>query len=465
MLIDPDLHLFLDDSEVDARDGVIRHVHTLRRERVDPVLVADRTWEGPQIAYGCVLKDPLDGQYRLWYNTHRGATFPFLNSVCLALSEDGVHWEKPALTRSFSGDGIDTNVVLEIDEGHFCDSLIVLPRRNPGESTTGLMALQFRHFGTWAKSADRPPGVYALSSADGVQWSLWEPAVLPLQGDRTSVAWDPRKGVYLLTTRHAGNMLLGRNNIKGQRRDLDLWQSEDLVSWQHYGRILAPDDLDPPDTHFYSGLPVPYGAGYLAFLEVYHKDHERLDMQLAWSSDAYHWTRVAGRQPIFTTGGEGSWDSHRVCVTANPPEQVGDRLRFWYTGGENPHGSGGQGQRSVGVATIRKDGFVSMDGSDAGGMLTTVLLSASEPRGLTVNIDAKTGRYSVAVLDQDGIPLPGFTHEDCRVSSSNSVQSAVSWSGGAVIPVSLEGVVRLQFFLRRASLFSYRWTNPEGQRS
>ncbi len=96
---DPDLHLFIDDEEV-AKAENLRRVLNRPKKRPDPVLAADRPWEGERAqAWGSVILEP-DGRLRMWYfafNSERKANELDRGGYCLAESTDGVKWEKPEL--------------------------------------------------------------------------------------------------------------------------------------------------------------------------------------------------------------------------------------------------------------------------------------------------------------------------------------------------------------------------------
>jgi len=114
-LVDDDLHLFFDDAEVLAREGVGRRVNTLRREP-EPVLVGDQPWESAwQGGWISVVHDDEADHYKMLYVAHpEGSRF---HGVCVATSADGVEWEKPELDVYALADGTRTNVVLPWERG------------------------------------------------------------------------------------------------------------------------------------------------------------------------------------------------------------------------------------------------------------------------------------------------------------------------------------------------------------
>ncbi|MGH2354117.1 MAG: hypothetical protein ACRDI2_06380 [Chloroflexota bacterium] len=467
-LADPDLHLFLADDEIASMVGVARLINQMRRESTHPVLAAEKPWELHHIQPSRVLQDPEDDRYKCWYLAAiDDRPWPYSHGLCLATSRDGMEWERPALDVARLDDGTWTNIV-DVPRG--TGSRLLFPYLNaPGAGPGERFVATF--YQSRARDALRydPPaadpaghaGIYRAVSADGVHWTV-SPAPVVRAGDRYATAYDPAGQRWLLTTRLPG--------VPGvpKQREVALWESADLQTWDSYGTLLRADEHDRPNTEFYSLLPVRYGAGFVGLLEVYHRAVERLDTQLCWSRGGRHWRPVGHRDPVLSRGGEGTWDSHWVYVTNNDPEPLGDRLRFWYGGGGTHHGSKGKHRRQMGVASIRRDGFVSIEGRMDAAFVLTAALEATESRRLTVNLNAATGAAAVEVWGSGAggaQPVEGFSAEDCRLSASDGVRVEVTWRGGAVVPPQPGGRVHLRFHLRNASLYSYRWSRAaEGAR-
>ena len=441
---DPHLHLFLTDEEVDSLAGVTRLINPMRRESLDPVLRPDQPWEMGQVVPRRVLHDPADGLYKCWY---LGATSnepsPWRYGTGFATSRDGIAWEKPDLDVVRYEDGSPTNIV-DLPRGSNARLLfpwLDAPGAAPGE----------RFLATLYQSGNSlQRGIYRAASPDGIHWTVGAEPVIRA-GDRYSISRDPVRQVWMLTTRRGSAAKVLR------QREVSLWESDDLGTWSFRGHLLRADEQDRPNTEFYSMLPLRYGPGVIGFLEVYHRAVERLDTQLCWSRDGRHWQRVGHRDPVLARGGEGSWDSHWVVPTNNAPEAVGDRMRFWYSGGGTHHGSKGGHRRAMGLASIRRDGFVSIEGRMDPGFLLTAALDATVPRRLTVNLNASTGAAGVEVLHPDGGTIEGYGAEDDGLSGRDGVALAPGWRGGEVVPPQAGGRVHLKFNLRNASLYSYRW--------
>ena len=82
---------------------------------------------------------------------------------------------------------------------------------------------------------------------------------------------------------------------------------------------------------------------------------------------------------------------------------------------------------AIGLAKVRRDGFVSRDAGEAGGTLTTRLMQPGGS-GLEVNATvAPGGALTVAVQDEQGRDLPGFGAGDCTAVTGDSLRHAVRW--------------------------------------
>src|ERR1051326_7238486 len=98
-LDDPNLHLFVDDYEIQSSTNLLR-VLNKPKKHPEPVLLADQPWEGDRAqAWGSVIQEP-DGRLRLWYfafNTGRRTNELDRGGYAYAESRDGIHWINPTL--------------------------------------------------------------------------------------------------------------------------------------------------------------------------------------------------------------------------------------------------------------------------------------------------------------------------------------------------------------------------------
>jgi hypothetical protein len=106
---------------------------------------------------------------------------------------------------------------------------------------------------------------------------------------------------------------------------------------------------------------------------------------------------------------------------------------------------------SIGLATLRLDGFASVGGSFDGGRLTTRVFEIS-PGQLRVNAKADHGALRVELLDAEHEPLPGYGVDDCVAVEADGVDLAVRWRDVDRLP---EGPARLRFHFTNARLYAY----------
>jgi hypothetical protein len=177
-------------------------------------------------------------------------------------------------------------------------------------------------------------------------------------------------------------------------------------------------------------------------------------VELVSSRDRVHWTREEGnRPPILGLGAAGTWDAS-IVMTARAPVVEGNTMKVWYGGFKNQHDTALKKQGSaIGLATLRKDGFVSLDaGATAGTILTRSLSGAAGP--LRVNYQAISGSLKVEVLDQNGNVLPGYSEAECLPLTGDSVDQPVTWTTHAELPVGMD-LLRLRFILQNGSVYSF----------
>jgi hypothetical protein len=113
---------------------------------------------------------------------------------------------------------------------------------------------------------------------------------------------------------------------------------------------------------------------------------------------------------------------------------------------------------STGLATLRRDGFASMDAGAEPGVLTTRAVITGGTH-LFVNANAGDGELKVAVLGQDGVVLSKFEHNNCHAIRSDKTCQRVSWKGEEDLARLKERPVVFRFHLTNASLFSF-WLSP-----
>ena len=154
-----------------------------------------------------------------------------------------------------------------------------------------------------------------------------------------------------------------------------------------------------------------------------------------------------------------------MIVTPNHPLVEGDRIKLFYGGFGGTHGAGKQQTAAVGLATLRKDGFASLDAGTSPGRVTTRLLA--QARGtLRVNASLASGWLKSEVLDREDRVVPGYGLDDCIAVTGDGIDLPVAWKNQRTLPEQA-GDLRLRFVFSQGSLFSFRaeapvrWVDPE----
>jgi len=456
--------LFLDAMVVERSEGLQRTFHAARRHEASPVVVADRPWEqypsygGPYL-YGTVAWD--EGKLRMWYHVHCGGY-----GNCYAESIDGINWTKPNLGLHSYGETEDTNLFIYLSDD------LENPRRASGQCHNPSVIKQ-----TWATDPDKRYALFCYGtdyrharvaySPDGLHWTFvleTEDRGLFRSGDVLNFFRDPYRNRFVATWKSGSR----------RGRAAGVAVSDDGLDWTKpvEGPVFGADDLDPDATQVY-GMPVfPYQGMYIGLPWIYNArwtkvgantdqkmfESEKsspctMDVQMAWSWDLINWTRPPVREQFIPRGGEGEFDSGMI-YTARAPVQMGDELWFYYGGWVGFHNTT-DAHASIGLATLRLDGFCSMSAGADEGWLISRLEQFHVPQ-VTINAAVRPGGEIVAeLLDADEQVIPGFSRDQCVPFTGDAVRHVLTWRTAA-IPEAQRGQLRkIRFYIRDADLYSY----------
>jgi hypothetical protein len=186
-------------------------------------------------------------------------------------------------------------------------------------------------------------------------------------------------------------------------------------------------------------------------------------LQLACSQDGVHWHRVAERADFLAAAEDSEGWNHRCHLkpgSALIPH--GDKVFLYYSVRELPLNQD-RFRNGFGIATWRRDGFVSLYGDEDGGELLTQPFTFDGTE-LHINLTvADGGAAEVVVCDQHGRAegeWMGFTEDVVRSQplAGDHVDLTVPWQSGKV--AELLGLpCTLRVTLRKAHLYSF-WTSP-----
>ena len=480
--------LFVDDYLVATCTHLTRQLHQAKRHGGPVLRLLGTPWEQASSGSLIVLRDENSGLFRMWYGirslvkaangiTYRGPT-------CYATSTDGIHWDKPNLGIFKFGQDTNNNICLPEGsiEGLFYDPAAI----DPDQRYKAMVWHDPRGQERYAPQE----GFYRYWSNDGVHWKGDNRQCLmpngqgknfPDQpctgvGDATNFQWDAKLKKYVANTKiltsDSGRMV-GR------------CESDDLIHWTRPRMVLFRDGLDDADSEMYEHQTFPHESLWIGQLRVMHgrksfipeppirdvrPGWKQVAIELTASRDGANWSRVCPGELILPLGAKGSWDADYLSPMTGQPLLVGDELWFYYLGAvrwerlkalgvPNPRDELNPGMANdemhIGLAKLRRDGFVSLNAGEQPGMLVTRPLTFRSGK-LYVNAEiANDGYLKVEVRNADGTAVEPYRLDACEAVIGDALKAPVSWAGESKLTCPKDQCQRLAFQLRKAKLYSF----------
>ena len=462
--IDVGRQLFVDDFLIEETT-MTRSWHTATYHPANPVLRPETAWELRDDANernkrptnpaaipfsDGVFFDPKDQLFKMWYMGGYGMY------TCLATSTDGIKWQRPSF------DVVPgTNIVHKPTR----DSSTVwldLVERDPRRRYK--MSFWYDHQLTIAVSPD------------GVHWT--DIGRTAETGDRTTFFYNPFRNVWVFSLRDNlyDSSISGRYRRYWEASTFDAaptWSRSDSVAW------VKADSADfsrpgiPTAAELYNLDCVGYESLMLGLFSIWRGEtavREKInELTVGFSRDGFHWHRPDRATFIGVSDEQGSWNWGNIQSAGGCCLVVGDRLHFYVSGRQGRPGTDEPGVCSTGLATLRRDGFASMDwlpdearvvkqpAADVATLTTRPIRFSGKQ--LFVNADAQGGDLRVEVLDANGRTISPLTREACVPVNTNGTRLAVNWNKGALGDVSGREV-RLRFSMRRGRLYAF-WVSPD----
>lgn len=306
---------------------------------------------------------------------------------------------------------------------------------------------------------------FARASSDGENWKQLSDEPSIQGGDTSHFYCDPRTELFRCTVKGGGNDKCNTEVGGMSRRVVGYSETKDITKFPPLRVIMAPDDFDDrwcnPNTvqrtHLYACPVIPYETMYIGLLQIYRAEdpegyfHGPIWLELVSSRDGIRWLREEGdRPPLLDVGKFRSFD-YGMVVTAEL-SIVGDEIHTYYAGYDELHDRLPY-RRATGLATLRKDGFASLDADEAPGEVVTCKF-AGVKGPLMVNCDPRKGSLRVELLDAEHRPIPGYTLNECEPMTAASVRHPVVWKNHKELPGEPEQV-RFRFVIEKAQLFSF----------
>ncbi len=493
---DPNLHLLFNPETLHQVGNVVLVPGKLNRRR-DPVVIADRPWEGKmvKIGSGCgsVLFDEKINKFRMWYlpiNT----TIPYDRpkpSACYAESSDAVHWEKPDLGLCEFNGSKNNNICVspEIVPGvPYLQCLLVIEDEwtpDPNARYKGLIFGQdprmyqvfFPEFSDdqraeFAKAA----GHYWLQSPDGIRWQ-YTGRRMTLPGDRFCFGRDRLRNEWLVQCcGHADPISFFHNGIPYTPRRIALRRSTDL---EHFGPMEHPFFLGEHEQYgmrrdHHTFHPFTYGNMLLGLLDLSVLPSHGPEVEIVTSLDGRRWNRPLQGIDFLPDGPIGEWDEENACFASSDPIRVGDELFFFYSGSTPVRTYGDMnmyrkrheippeelGACSIGLATLPLDAFAGWRtfGRFRGheGFVTTRPITLTAPN-LQANFHNLGGYLRAEICSENLDLIPGLTAENCEKITRSGPRQPLRFTNGKNLKELLDKKVSIRFLFNNGTLFSFRF--------
>ncbi|MBN2456460.1 MAG: hypothetical protein JXB29_08015 [Sedimentisphaerales bacterium] len=459
----------------------------------DFAIEGDKPWDEGFIIGSTVIEDK--GRYILYYNAKEAHTYSRKGVdtfSAIAVSKDGIKWEKPSLGL-VEYKGSKANNLIPMPEIH---QVCIDPKAAPEKRWKALCLSRYL-------MTDARAGVYMYQSSDGLNWK--DPVrILPLWPDGTTqFFYDNRLNRYVAYMR-SWNYPVWENRPEAKVHDESKWPhgylrtvsrvefddctkpwpftplKEPFHLWgknkiatpsKEFPVVLEADLNDPPYTDIYAGVISEYPWAedtYFAFSSIFRhfpdetKNAGLLDIQLSVSRDGISWKRF--RAPYMSFRLPASQIEGQIYAVVGFI-RAADQIYQYAAGMPVPHGHwhkyGIKHTSQISRYTQRADGFISADAAYEGGELTTPAM-VFQGRNLLVNIDTGAiGDCRVEILDVKGKSIKGFGLGDCDIIMGNFPNKIVTWQGKNDLSSLVGRPVRLRFVFRAAKLYAFQFKTME----
>jgi len=457
----PSLISLIDETNLERR------FHRPEKLATNPVFRAKTAREkvGNEVVFlgqGGVFYDPVESHYKMFY------TAGWRGPLALATSSDLIEWNRP-------------------DLGLHQENWFLPPgRRWPGREpltagsdnavwfdvTAADPMNRIRYLTYWAHVApeDRPGEfTHTLQTSDGQQWS--KPIPTTKAADYGSFFYNPFRKKWIQSIKRNGPR--GRCRYYLETNEfLEGTDYDAAVYWTNADRLDLPEPDatypgDPQPTQLYSLAGIAYESLMIGMHQIHRgpdnqacaagKFPKLTDLEIGFSRDGFHWHRPDRSGFIRGERTEGAWDRSYLHTTTGMFVVHEDQLVFPYCAYSGVTSTGERGMyhgAAVGMATLRRDGFASMEARNKKGSLTTRTVTFSGRR-LFVNLDAPEGSLTVEILDPSGERI-ARSHP----LSGDSTRSLISWEKRDDLEAFAGEEVQFRFLLSDGALYAF-WVSPD----
>jgi hypothetical protein len=325
-----------------------------------------------------------------------------------------------------------------------------------------------------------------MTSPDGIHWTPFEKSPLEpdiLTGDVIVAQRDPVTGVISVAGRSHSTWSGGSHpddksfstpyepseTFGHNKRNVWWTQTDDGLNWAPAFQALRADDQDNLDDQIYCLNHFRAGRLNLGLINIFHTVDNTMDLELIYSQDNWQsWSRPFRNVPYIDRGaGPTDWD-RLMMVCPSAPVVHGDQVYVFY-GGANTHHDWWIHEDigpdvpekcnmdlvdfRLGLAKLRRDGFVSMDVGPLDGVLVTNPLQCGGDR-LVINAQCESDGYiAVEIQEAYGRAWPGYSRGECDLFTGDDLEHVVTWQGNSD-STPAGACLKLAFYMKNAKLYA-----------
>lgn len=456
--------LFVDDFLIENTSLNIVY-HQPKKYEGNPVLKPETPAEllkdyGVGLSAGGLWYDMEDEKYKLWYD------IAFNWGLGYAESDDGIHWTRVKCTAN--GD----NVLFDNTTKDGTCAVFIDYDADKSEKYKMFMQSFLNHVNRLEGQHDVPINsnddnnyVHTLFvSSDGIRWRQKGGYSDCASGDASSAFYNAFTGKWINSIRTYCNTWCGGRERKGRVRyyaehdtfeGLLHWRAEDAVFWL---RCDKNDPIDPASGYapqMYNMNAIAYESIMYGGWQIWRGPENNIvvktgnpkitEIMASFSRDGFYFDRPCRTPFIPASRTDGSWDKGYLFAAPASMIVYDDEIRIYYSAFSGYKGTvkDGHGSQQIGFATLRRDGFASLEGK---GCVTSRKLTLNKDvKYLFVNIDAP--KLRAEITDADGKPLEGFSFEDCVLTGGNNTCKRIEWKNGRTLDGLKGATFRVRFEL------------------
>ena len=435
------------------------------------VLHLDRPWEGRWGAYVSVVSDGK--KFQMFYRGGFGAPNNE-DLTCYAESEDGITWTRPSLGLHEVKGSKDNNVVMPMGEPTWAThNFSVYYDANPGVPANE----RYKAVGGGAgnnrtlKFSGLVRGLSRFASADGKNWRRLpgEPLFTDFALDSQNIlTWLPEEQCYAIYLRTWTGDKKGVKFDYKSTRTIARSVSKDFVTWSEPERMIFDQG---PVEDLYTNTTQPYFRAPHILISMpfrFVSDRRVLDDETLKKYDIAPsmWKGVSDAVLMTSRGGNhyqrkflesfvrpgidpSSWAARSNMPAYGVIQTSPTEMSFFIGRGYSSN------QPRIDRMVLRLDGFASLHAGYREGSATTRKLRLDGKR-LALNLSTSaSGAVKVAILDENGTEIPGFTASDAAELVGDAIDLGVRWKASRSIAELKGRVVQIKFLLRDADLYSF----------